>query len=82
MTQYDIAKKYLQNLMNVNLEEQKYEKSLSAYVLRKIMSYCSRTIFAKKEHYMETMKINMITFINIYILYCTLSFNTIMRKIK
>ena len=31
---------------------------------------------------MEKMEITRVTFINIYILYCTLSFNTIIRKVQ
>ena len=46
------------------------------------MAYCSKTIFPNKEQYMEKHKIDMSTFINIYILYSTLSFNTIMRQVK
>ena len=61
---------------------QRYQASLSAYILDKIMTYCTKTIFARKQEYIKKFNITRGFFIKVFNLYCSLSFMTVLRKIK
>ena len=60
----------------------RYELSLSSYILKKIMDYCTETIFTRKQEYMKKYKMSREFFIKIFNLYCSLSFMTVLSKIK
>ena len=60
----------------------RYEKSLSTYILDQIMTHCTKSIFKRKQEYMEKYKISREYFIKVFNLYCSLSFMTVLRKLK
>ena len=60
----------------------RYEKSLSSYILNLIMEHCTKTIFSKKEEYMEKFKMSRGLFIKVFNLYVSLSYMTVLRSLK
>jgi len=60
----------------------RYEASLSSYILDKVMSHCTKTIFERKREYMDKYNMNRRVFIKVFNLYCSLSFISILRKLK
>ena len=61
---------------------QRYQSSLSTYILNKIMNYCTKTIFMRKQEYIQKYNISREFFIKIFNLYCSLSFMTVIGKMK
>jgi len=60
----------------------RYEMSLSSYILKKIMDHCTGTIFSRKQEYMQKYDMSRELFIKIFNLYCSLSYMTVLRKLK
>lgn len=56
----------------------RYEASLSSYIHKEIMDYCTETIFSKKEEYMQNLGISRGLFIRVFNLYCSLSYMTVL----
>ena len=46
------------------------------------MTHCTKSIFKRKQEYMEKYKISREYFIKVFNLYCSLSFMTVLRKLK
>ena len=68
-------------MAKLNPEYQRYQVSLSTYILEKIMNFCTKTIFARKAEYMQKFNMSRDFFIKVFNLYCSLSFMTVLRKI-
>lgn len=78
----DSIKQYFADISKLNPAYQRYQDSLSAYILEKIMTYCTANIFARKQEYIDKFNISRRFFIRVFNLYCSLSFMTVLRKIK
>ena len=63
-------------------EFMRYEASVSTFIHDKIMTYCTRTIFERKQEYMQKYGISREFFIKVFNLYCSLSYMTVLRSIK
>ena len=46
------------------------------------MNYCTKTIFIRKQEYMQKYNITREFFIKVFNLYCSLSFMTVLKKLK
>ena len=76
------AKAYFEDMQKLTPEYRRYEASLSAFILKRILDYCTQTIFTRMQEYMKKFKMSRELFIKIFNLYCSLSFMTVLRKIK
>ena len=69
-------------MVKLTPEYQRYQSSISSYILNKIMDYCTESIFTRKQYYIEKHDISLDFFIKIFNLYCSLSFMTVLSKMK
>ena len=76
------AAKYFDDMSKLTPTWMRYENSLSGYILQKVMEYCTKTIFNRKRYYLDKYKMKRKTFIKVFNLYCSLSFISILRKLK
>jgi len=60
----------------------RYEQSLSSYIMNKVITHCTKTIFDRKLEYMKKFNMDRRIFIKVFNLFCSLSFMSILRKLK